>query len=244
MSYYAPLNTLKPIGQDIWIVDGPHISFYGMPFSTRMTVIRLKNGDIFLHSPTELTEDLRAEIAELGPVKYLISPNWIHYAYIAEWAAACPQAQSWAAPGVEKRALKHKSDVEFDHDLAKAEPAVWAGQIDQLLVGGSIVHREYVFFHRASKTLILTDLIENFEAKALPFWFRPIAKLVGVRDPDGKMPLDMWMTFRKGRDALRASVEQMIDWNPAYIVLAHGRCFSQDCQQELRRAFRWARPQN
>ena len=49
---YEPLNTLKPIATDVWVVDGPKVRFYGMLFTTRMTVVRLQNGDIWLHSPT------------------------------------------------------------------------------------------------------------------------------------------------------------------------------------------------
>ncbi|HUU24995.1 MAG TPA: hypothetical protein VMW68_05460, partial [Methyloceanibacter sp.] len=52
---YSPLNTLKPVFENVWIVDGPVIAF-GMPwpklpFPTRMTVIRLAGGDLFIHSP-------------------------------------------------------------------------------------------------------------------------------------------------------------------------------------------------
>ena len=240
MSYYAPLNTLKPIGANIWTVDGPDIRFYGIPFSTRMTVIRLENGDVMLHSPTKICDDLRDEVAALGPVKHLISPNWIHYAYIGEWAAAFPEAVAWASPNVKNRAKKAKIDIRFDHDLGNEAPAEWSGQVDQMLAEGSKIHQEVVFFHRTSGTLILTDLIENFESAAIPFWFRPIARLAGVMDPDGKMPLDMWMTFRKQRLKLRACVEQMIGWNPGYIVLAHGRCYDENCVAELRRAFQRA----
>jgi hypothetical protein len=42
---YPPLNTLKRVVEDVWIVDGPVIRFGmpwpKMPFPTRMTVIRL-----------------------------------------------------------------------------------------------------------------------------------------------------------------------------------------------------------
>ena len=86
--------------------------------------------------------------------------------------------------------------------------------------------------------MILTDLIENFEAAAVPFWFRPVAWLVGILDPDGKMPADMWMTFRKRKSELRGYVERMIALDPAYVVLAHGRSYDRDCAAELRRAFR------
>src|SRR6185437_14671557 len=45
---------------------------------------------------------------------------------------------------------------------------------------------EVVFLHRASATLILADLIENFEAAKLGTAMRWIARLGGVLDPDGK----------------------------------------------------------
>ncbi len=239
-SPYQPLDTLKPLADDIWIVDGPEISFYGLPFSTRMTVIRLSDGGMMLHSPTKLVPALRAGIEKLGPIRHLVSPNWIHYAYIGEWQDAVPGTLAWAAPGVRERARKHGVAVRFDRDLSDGKPGPWAGDVAQMLVRGSTVHREFVFFHKASKTLILTDLIENFEADKLPFFMGLVARIAGVAHPDGKMPPDMWLTFRRHRAQLRACVERMIAWQPARIVVAHGRCIERDCERELRRAFRGA----
>lgn len=239
MTGYEPLDTLKPVGENIWIVDGPSIRFYGMPFSTRATVVRLADGRLWVHSPTKLSESLAEAIGALGPVAHLIAPNWIHYAYVHEWQARFPGAVSWAAPGVAERAANHGVPGRFDHDLKQEAPQDWAGELDQLIVRGSRVHREAVFFHRASKTLILTDLIENFEAQNLPWWMRLFLPLVGNLDPDGKMPLDMRMTFRRNRQNLREDVERMIDWGPERVVLAHGRWYESGGTEELRRAFRW-----
>lgn len=238
MELYVPLDVPKPMGPDIWIVDGPAISFYGLQFSTRMTLIRLANGDLFVHSPIRLTEALTRDIAAMGRVAHLISPNWIHYAYIGDWAAAFPEAIAWASPGVKERAAEHVPGSRFDRDLGEGPPAEWEGQIDHIIVHGSDAHQEVVFFHRASKVLILADLIENFEPDRLPRWLRPLARLAGVADPDGKMPPDMGFTFRKGRLELKAAVEQMIAWDPKAIILAHGRCYETDGVAELRRAFR------
>ncbi len=238
MQGYAPLDVLKPVGPDIWIVDGPAISFYGLPFSTRMTVIRLANGDLFLHSPIRLTEALARDVAALGRVRHLISPNWIHYAYIADWARAFDGTVAWASPGVRARAAVRLPELHFDRDLGADPPADWAGQIDQMIVHGSKLHQEAVFFHRASKVLILTDLIENFEPARMPFWMRPLLWLGGVADPDGKMPADMAWSFRHGRDKLRAAVLRMIGWAPEAVILAHGRWYETNGVAELRRAFR------
>ncbi len=233
---HEPLNTLKPVAPDIWLIDGPAVRFYGMPYSTRCTVVRLADGKLWVHSPSLLTDALRTELKALGPVRYLIAPNWLHYVNIASWQQAYPDAATYAAPGVAARAARKGAPLRVDDDLGQTAPPAWADQIDQMIVLGSKRHREAVFFHRTSATLILTDLIQNFETAKLPVWMRPLVWLAGIDDSDGKMPLDMRMTFAKA--PLAESVEEMIAWNPQRLILAHGRWYPQDAVEELRRAFR------
>lgn len=242
---YEPLFTLKPFGDEIWIVDGPHISFYGLPFPTRMTLVRLDDGTLFVHSPIALDDGMLREIDALGLVRHLVAPNWIHYAYLPQWQRTYPDAILHAAPGVEARARKYRVKLRIDAPLTDEAPSAWAGQIEQIIAEGGKIHREVVFFHRKSQTLILTDLIENFELKKCPLWTRPILRLIGSYDPDGKAPVDMRMMFRfghggRGRSMLRAAVDRMIAWGPERIIVAHGRCYEENGVAELRRAFRWA----
>ncbi|MGE0525399.1 MAG: DUF4336 domain-containing protein, partial [Variibacter sp.] len=67
---YPPINTLKPVAEDVWIVDGPTIRFgprwLRMPFPTRMTIVRTGDGSLFIHSPTPLVPDLRTAVSALG----------------------------------------------------------------------------------------------------------------------------------------------------------------------------------
>jgi hypothetical protein len=241
---YEPLYALKPFGEELWTVDGPHISFYGIPFPTRMTFMRLDDGSLFVHSPIALDDGLRRAVDAIGVVRHLVAPNWIHYAYLPEWQRAYPDSVLYAAPGVEARAKKYGVSVRIDTLLTDEPPAAWAEQIDQVVAEGSEIHREVVFFHRRSRTLIVTDLIENFESEKCPLWTRPILGLIGTYDPDGKAPLDMRMMFRfghggRGRSMLRDAVERMIAWDPVRVVVAHGRCYDENGTAELRRAFRW-----
>ena len=54
---YEPTNVYKPVAPRIGIVDGPfeYLTVLGlkmpMPFTTRMTVVRLTNGDLFSPLP-------------------------------------------------------------------------------------------------------------------------------------------------------------------------------------------------
>jgi hypothetical protein len=59
---YPPLNTLKRVADDLWIVDGPVILFgprlLRMNFPTRMTIVRLSGNRLLIHSPKPLTTTL------------------------------------------------------------------------------------------------------------------------------------------------------------------------------------------
>lgn len=135
---------------------------------------------------------------------------------------------------------KTRSKVVFDRDLGETEEADWADEINQIIVHGSKVHIEVVFFHKSSKTLILTDLIENFESEKVPFWFTPLAWLAGILDPNGKQPIDMKMSFWRGKAQLTGAVTTMLSWQPEKVILAHGRCYFDNATTELKRAFAWA----
>jgi hypothetical protein len=237
---YPPLNTLKPVAENVWIVDGPVIRFGmpwpKMPFPTRMTVVRLADGGLFLHSPTPFTEELAAEIDAAGKVRHLVGPNRIHYWWIPDWRQAYPQAETWLAPGIPEQA---QGRIDFEtKELAGGSGYPWDEEMDTLPVRGDYM-TEFVFFHRASRTLIVTDLIENFEPRKLGLAMRLMTRIGGVLDPDGQMPRDMRLTFRNRKAELRAAVERMIALEPERIVLAHGRWYDRDGTTELKRAFRW-----
>jgi len=243
MGLYTPLNTLKQIAAGIWVVDGPIVQMatLGMhtPFPTRMTLVRLADGGLWCHSPIAPDEALFAAIDALGPVRHLVSPNLLHYAHIAAWKRRYPEAIAWASPGVRERAASQHVDVQFDADLGDAPPPDWADTLDQLRFRGSRVLQEIVFLHRASATLIVADLIENFEASKLPAPMRWVACLGGVLDPDGKAPLDMRLTYLGHKATARAGLARILAWQPQRVILAHGRCYLNHAAAELARAFRW-----
>ncbi|MGF1470738.1 MAG: DUF4336 domain-containing protein [Rubrobacteraceae bacterium] len=244
MKLYEPLNTLKPLGEDFWIVDGPLVRMssglgFRVPFPTRMAVVRLSGGELFLWSPTEPESRLRGQIAALGPVRHLVSPNKLHYAHVGAWKHLYPEATAWASPGVRERAASQGIEVDFDADLADAPDPAWSEDLDQLIFRGSRFLEEVVFFHRKTKTLILADLIENFEPKRTGPAFGWLARLAGAAHPDGKTPIDLRATFLGRKEEARRCFGRMLGWEPERVILAHGRPYYRNGVSELRRTFRW-----
>jgi len=240
---YEPTGIIKPVTDSVWIVDGPVIGFgyLGMkfPFPTRMTVVRMADGGLWLHSPTELSPSLESEVNALGRVRYLVAPNRIHYWWVEKWLAAYPDAMTYAAPGVQQQARNNGRFSDYDADLAVDGEYPWSEELRMLLVPGSYL-TEAVFFHNATRTLVMTDLIQNHERKkvANPF-FRLMSRLSGAVDPDGKMPFDLRSTFFMHRKQMAEAVHTMISLQPQRIIIAHGRWYEGNAVAELKRAFRW-----
>ncbi|MDP6843443.1 MAG: DUF4336 domain-containing protein, partial [Rhodospirillales bacterium] len=99
---------------------------------------------------------------------------------------------------------------------------------------------EAVFFHIETGTLVITDLIQNYESEKIanPI-FRFMTRWSGAADPDGKMPIDLRSTFLLRRRQMAGAVRTMISWQPQRIIIAHGRWYETNAVVELKRAFRW-----
>jgi hypothetical protein len=241
-SLYEPINVYKPMATDIGIVDGPfeYLTMGGvtlpLPFTTRMTVIRLSNDDLFLHSPIKFDVDLARELQRMGAIRHLVSPNQFHYAHIGEWSKAFPNAITWASPRVRQRARARRVDIVFARDLDLNPPEEWRRDIDQTQFPGGYF-KEYIFFHKASKTLVLTDTIINIELDKMPEPWRTATRLSGMYHPRGQIFFGMRLPLLLQQRQAKAAFAQIHAWQPERILLSHGRCFESHGNDVVRRIF-------
>lgn len=225
---------LAPFGEDIWLADGPTTAVAGFHYPTRMAVIRLEDGALFLWSPTQLSDELRAAVDALGEVRYLIAPNSLHHLFLAQWRSAYPAARLYAAPGLRQR----RQDLAFDADLGDAPPAEWSGQIDQVLMRGNLITTEVVFFHRQSGTAIFTDLIQHFDPTWFTGWRALIARLDLMTAGEPQVPRKFRNAF-VGRRAARAALQQILAWPARGVLMAHAPPVETGGQAFIARTFRW-----
>jgi hypothetical protein len=239
---YPPVDVLKPVAEGLWIVDSGPLSAYGLALPLRMTVVRLSSGDLWLHSPTRFDGELKREMEKIGPIRHLVAPDIAHWMHLQDWQRACPEATTWAAPGLRDRGEVRKSPVRLERDLSGSPPPEWAGDMEQVVVPGGFGFSEVDFLPQATATLLLTDLIVNIEAQKLPPPIRPGARLVGVVAPNGRAPIYLRLLVRMKRAEAARAAARMLDWAPERVILSHGRWFERDGTSELRRAFAWLLP--
>src|SRR5512143_2001498 len=110
----------------LWTVDRP-LGLRLAEIGTRMTVIRLADGGLFLHSPVKLDPDLKRDIDALGPVRAIVAPSKAHYLFAGDYLRAYPDAVFYAAPGVGDK----RRELVVGRILGDDAPPAWAGQIEQ-----------------------------------------------------------------------------------------------------------------
>ncbi|WP_287299345.1 hypothetical protein [Mesorhizobium sp.] len=203
-----------------------------------MTVVRLSNGDLFLHSPIKFDQRLANELQAQGrPVTTCRQPISLRsYRRVGEGLS---RRITWASPRVRQRARARRTAIEFARDLGPTPPEEW-GEIDQTFFPGGYF-KEYIFFHRGSKALIITDTIINLELDKIAEPWRTATKLTGMYHPHGQIFFGMRLPLLLQRRKAKAALRKIHSWQPDRILLSHGRCFDTRADEVIRRIF-WRAP--
>lgn len=221
----------------LWVAEGEIVSFFGAPYPTRSAIVRLENGDLWVWSPVKLTADLRAEVASLGRVRHLVSPNKLHHLYLEAWKAAFPEALLW---GPQSTIHKCRA-LEFQAPLQDEPPAAWRPDLDQAWFRGSFAMDEIVFLHRPSSTAMVADLVQTFSDAFLRKhwgWLGFVARLDGLTEDKASAPREWRLSFTDRAPARRAR-DKLLNWGCPNLIVAHGVLPGPIDPGYLARSFRW-----
>ncbi len=220
---------LQAITPDLWHLPHP-FKLGGINVSSRMTVVRFADGRLWLHSPVPLSDAVRAQLDSLGTVAYIVAPNKVHHLFASACAKAYPQAALFGAPGL---AAKRPGLRNLRQLNPQVEPE-WQHELDQIFVEGFPFANETVWLHKASRTLILTDLCQWWEGE-LGFGAKAYARLTGTR-----ARLAVPRTIRlmiKDRAAFDASARKILAWPFERVVVAHNAIIDAGAHAAVSRAF-------
>ncbi len=222
---------IENITKGLWAVPGRVKLMPAFYLPCRMTIVRLRDGRLLLHSPVELDEGTVEAIGELGEVGYLVAPNKVHHLFLEAAIESFPDAAVVGAPGLADK----RDDLAFDGVLGDAEPA-WSDELTPRLIEGAAEWNEVVFFHHATGTLICADLVFNLQE--FEGWLTPwMCRMFGTYKRIAHSKL--WRSKYDDVAAFAASVRTVLEWPIERIVMAHGDMVEQDCDARLADAFSW-----
>ena len=227
---------LREIAPDLWVAEEP-LRYLGFEMGRRMAVIRLAGGDLFVHSPAELSSQLRTELDRLGNVRFVVPASILHgHLYMEQYRQAYPKAKLFGVPGLEGK----RPDLNFDGELVGSPDPGWSEDLDQKRfeghrVAGRVLN-EVEFLHRKTRTLITGDLCFNIG----PEW--PLKTRLLAWGPRMHRRLGPTVAFRLGvrdREAARRSVERILEWDFDRLLPGHGEIIESGAKDAFRRDFAW-----
>lgn len=220
---------LQALAPDLWHIQHP-LSILGMRFSTRMTVVRLADHRLWLHSPIPISAELAKELNALGEVAYIVAPSKMHHLFVPSAQAAFPRAQLFGAPGLHKK----RPDLSGMQELTSALPTGMGPDLAHICVQGIPIGNETAWFHAPTQTLILTDLCQWWQGE-LAWNAAFYAWLTGVRK-QLVIPRSVRLMV-KDKAAARASAEQILRWPFVRVIVAHNCIIEQNAKQAVVQAF-------
>lgn len=151
--------TLKTILDDqIWAAHHWIRMAPGIQLNCRMTIFKLSDGSILLHSAIPIDDALAEQISELGEVSTIIAPNLFHHLFANDAHARYPHATLHVAPGLPQKC----PNLTRDHVvLGEGDAPEWHKELAPTFVEGVPKLNETIFYHERSSTLVVTDLLFN-----------------------------------------------------------------------------------
>jgi hypothetical protein len=221
---------LQQIDVNLWTATQP-MRALGMDIGARMTIVRLASGGLFVHAPIRLTPELKAALDDLGPVEVAVAPNAMHHLFLGSFLAFYPAARGYAAPG----AAAKNPGLSLT-PIPATPPPLWSADLDHAHLEGLPKLDEFAFFHRASRTLILTDFVFYFQ-DARSFLLRLYLRLAGAI---GKpVQTSILKSMVKDRAAARATVDRLLAWDFDRVIMSHRDILERGGKQALQQATAW-----
>ncbi|HSU86390.1 MAG TPA: hypothetical protein VLI42_06620, partial [Chthoniobacterales bacterium] len=169
------MKSWQQITDDVAVLQYP-LRAFGIDFGRNVTLLRLRDGRLVIHSTARFTPEDVAAIRRFGEPAWLLDATRMHDTFAREARLALP-----AIPYLAPDALKGVPTIPL-----LPPPFDWKGEIEVLKIDGLRKIDEHAFFHRASRTLLLADLLFHFppQTRGWPRFFvrhvMRLPRLIGI----------------------------------------------------------------
>lgn len=219
---------LKALSEDLWIVDG---EWEGSPLKRRMTVVRLPERRLLIHSAIAMRDEDLRELESLGTVSWVVVPNSFHGSEAGEYLNRFPQARLFT-PAALRAKIAPKASVSgsIEEDLSRELPH----ELRVIPLRGARMH-EAALVHRPSRTLVLTDAVFHLRSEYSGV-LRAFLKLNGIFDRFGPSRIFRYLLV-SDRRALRESLDRLLEEDFDRVVMSHGDVLERGGNKAVREAF-------
>lgn len=202
----------RAVTDGVWVIER-RVFLGGARLPSCSTVVDLGAGRLAIISPPA---DVAADVERLGTIVAIVAPNSFHYLHAPAWHGRYPAAALYVAPELPRRVAGFPLAAELSTDAAP----LWGEALPFVVLGPDRGVSELIFFHRASRTLVLTDVASNI-VDVVRATDRLAYRVSGM--PRGFGPTrNSRRLLLRDRPRVRATLRAVMRWPFERIVVAHG----------------------
>jgi hypothetical protein len=220
-----PYGTWQEIAPGVWTLEG---EWYESRFKRRMTAIQTSAG-LWIHNPFAMDEAGYRALEALGSPRWIVAPNRMHASDCGVARARFPGAEL-AVPNALRKKFSGATVLREGHGPT---------EIEAIEVLGTRWMDEWVFFHRPTGTLIVTDLLFNLDMNVEPplnAFERRFYLWDEIHEGLAASKIFRWIFLRDRRE-FRKTFERLLALPVQWVVVNHGLC-ARAGKKELSRAFK------
>jgi len=214
---------MQLLGENLWWCGYP-LTLLGADLRRNVSVIRLANKDLVIHSTAPFTGEDVERISKLGRVRWVLDAMLDHDTFARDGKKAFPDAVFLAPEGFSER-------VGFRCGAIVPPPPEWGEELQVIRIEGVPAYLEHAFFHQPSRTLIVADLIMNFDEVPSP-WTRLLVRAGIGRCSSPGTSRRLKFSIRD-KEAFRRSVARMMEWDFERVIVGHGNPLTENAHARV-----------
>ena len=214
------------LDENLWTLRYP-LRVLGSNHGRRTTIIRLADERLVIHSTAPFADHEVTEMKKLGEVGWLVEASLFHDTFSAEGRKRFPEVPFLAPAGFGKK-------VGFETLPVFPAPQAWGDELVVIPIRGAPALGEVAVVHRPSRTLIVGDLVFNFE-RHRHRWDRIFRRrLAGIHRQPGTSRAVRFLV--RDREAFRGSMREIFAEDFDRLVPGHGEVIETGARRELAEA--------
>jgi hypothetical protein len=220
--------TWRQLADDVALISFPWRTL-GIDFKRNVTLLRLANGCVIIHSSAPFTEQDVAAIRRFGQPGWLVEATLMHDTFAKEGHQAFPDLRYIAPEGFAEASGIATTSL-------YPPPSGWAGEIDVFQLDG-VRSNEHALFHRRSQTLVVADLFFSFPEdtrgwqRFFVHHFMRLPRLFGVSAFFRRLAV-------RDKEAFKHSVNALLALDFERLLVAHSEPVEKDAKRAVEQTLR------
>ncbi|KAF2155729.1 hypothetical protein K461DRAFT_318423 [Myriangium duriaei CBS 260.36] len=244
---------LRKVTPEILTCSVPFQRFGRVAIGGRGTIVRMANGSLAVFSPVALTDEVKAQVAQMGTVKYITALDLEHHIFLEPWHKAYPEAKLIGPEELGPKREKQGSPLPFAHLWKKTEAPSVDAEFDKEFEYTYVhahANKELVFNHKPTKTLIEADFMFNLPATEQmsktgisPTQGHLTRLFIALNNTQGSAIWHkrfIWYALSaRDRPGFNKSVSIIDGWDFKRIIPCHGDVIEDNGKDVFRKVFEW-----